>query len=421
MRERREYRVADMKLAPEGHKKIAWAWQYMPVIRLIKEKQTAGGRRPLDGHTVACCLHLEAKTACLLKVLKDLGATVAACGSNPLSTQDPICAALAEDGIHVFSSRGMTAAQYDEDIESVLAWSPDIIIDDGGDTVAMIHDRFPELVSKVWGGCEETTTGIKRLKAMDAQGLLKFPMLAVNDALSKYLFDNRYGTGQSVWTAMMTATNSVIAGKNVVVVGYGWCGKGVAKRADGLGAHVIVCEVDPHRALEAHMDGYRVMDIAQASEVGDMFVTVTGNTKVLREEHFKKMRDGVFLANAGHFDVEVYIPDLEKAASKVYESRAGVRTYETADGRRLHLLAEGRLVNLAAGDGHPIEIMDMSFATQLLSAIYIVDHASELRRGLQNVPHHLDDIVANAKLETLGLKLEHLTEEQEAYLKDWRS
>lgn len=421
MRERKEHRVADIKLAPEGHKKIAWAWQYMPVIRLIKEKQTAGGKLPLDGHTVACCLHLEAKTACLLKVLKDLGATVAACGSNPLSTQDPICAALAEDGIHVFSSRGMTPAQYDDDIESVLAWSPDIIIDDGGDTVAMIHDRFPELVSKVWGGCEETTTGIKRLKAMDAQGLLKFPMLAVNDALSKYLFDNRYGTGQSVWTAMMTATNSVIAGKNVVVVGYGWCGKGVAKRADGLGAHVIVCEVDPHRALEAHMDGYRVMDIAQASEVGDMFVTVTGNTKVLREEHFKKMRDGVFLANAGHFDVEVYIPDLEKVASKVYESRADVRTYETADGRRLHLLAEGRLVNLAAGDGHPIEIMDMSFATQLLSAIYIADHASELRRGLQNVPHHLDDIVANAKLETLGLKLEHLTDEQEAYLKDWRS
>jgi adenosylhomocysteinase len=417
---REEYLVADMNLASEGRGRIDWAWQYMPVLRLILEKELAGGKKPLAGHTVAACLHLEAKTACLLKALKDLGATVSAAGSNPLSTQDPICAALAEYGVHVFSKHGMSAAEYEENLCRMLAWEPDVLIDDGADTVALIHEKFRSLAPRIRGGCEETTTGIKRLRAMDSEGLLLFPMLAVNDALSKYLFDNRYGTGQSVWDAIMRTTNCTVAGRTVVVIGYGWCGKGVAKRAAGLGASVVVAEINAHRALEAHMDGYRVMDIAQASEVGDIFVTVTGNTQVIRKEHFEKMKDGVLLANAGHFDVEVYIPHLEEIASKIYDSRANIRTYETADGRRLHLLGEGRLVNLAAGDGHPIEIMDTSFATQFLSALYIAK-GGELKKGLQQVPAFIDDMVAGYKAESLGLRLERLTPEQEKYLVDWRA
>ena len=417
---REEYLVADMNLASEGRGRIDWAWQYMPVLRLILEKELAGGKKPLAGHTVAACLHLEAKTACLLKALKDLGATVSAAGSNPLSTQDPICAALAEYGVHVFSKHGMSAAEYEENLCRMLAWEPDVLIDDGADTVALIHEKFRSLAPRIRGGCEETTTGIKRLRAMDSEGLLLFPMLAVNDALSKYLFDNRYGTGQSVWDAIMRTTNCTVAGRTVVVIGYGWCGKGVAKRAAGLGASVVVAEINAHRALEAHMDGYRVMDIAQASDVGDIFVTVTGNTQVIRKEHFERMKDGVLLANAGHFDVEVYIPHLEEVASKIYDSRANIRTYETADGRRLHLLGEGRLVNLAAGDGHPIEIMDTSFATQFLSALYIAK-GGELKKGLQQVPSFIDDMVAGYKAESLGLKLERLTPEQEKYLVDWRA
>lgn len=417
-RKKEDYSIFDIDLAPEGRARVDWAWQFMPVIRLIREKELA--KKPLAGHTVAACLHLEAKTACLLKVLKDLGATVSAAGSNPLSTQDPICAALAEYGIHIFSRHGMSHAEYDENLKKMLAWEPDILIDDGADAVALIHREFRDLASRIRGGCEETTTGIKRLRAMDSEGLLEFPMLAVNDALSKYLFDNRYGTGQSVWDSIMRTTNSVIAGKTVVVIGYGWCGKGVASRAGGLGANVAVCEINAHRALEAHMDGYRVMDITQASEVGEIFVSVTGNAQVIRKEHFSRMRDGAILSNAGHFDVEVCIPHLEELAVKIYESRKNIRTYETADGRRLHLLGEGRLVNLASGDGHPIEIMDMSFATQLLSALYIAE-GGELKKGLQRVPAFIDDIVANYKIESLGLKLEKLTPEQEKYLNDWRA
>ena len=419
MTERESYKVADIALAAEGRVRMDWAWQYMPVMRLIRERETAGGQRPLEGHTVACCLHLEAKTACLLAALKDLGATVAASGSNPLSTQDPICAALADYGVHVFSWHGMSAAEYDRNLERMLAWEPDVVIDDGCDTVAMIHGRRADLIPGILGGCEETTTGIKRLAAMDAEGLLKFSMLAVNDAMSKYLFDNRYGTGQSVWDAIMRTTNFVIAGKTVVVCGYGWCGKGVASRAAGLGAKVVVTEVNPHRALEAHMDGYRVMDMLQASEAGEIFVTVTGNMSVIRREHFERMKDGALLANAGHFDVEVCVPDLADMAVKIYDSRKNIRTYEMAGGRRIHLLGEGRLANLAAGDGHPIEIMDMSFATQLLCALHIAK-GSELKKGLQVVPAFIDDMVAACKAESLGIRLEKLTPEQERYLRDWR-
>lgn len=416
---REDYRIKDINLAPEGSRRIDWAWRRMDVLSLIREKELAGGARPLAGHTVAACLHLEAKTACLLKVLADLGATVAAAGSNPLSTQDPICAALADYGVHVFSHHGMSSGEYIENLERMLAWEPDVLIDDGADTVALIHEKHRSLIPRILGGSEETTTGIKRLRAMDAGGLLEFPMLAVNDALSKYLFDNRYGTGQSVWDAITRTTNCVIAGKVVAVVGYGWCGKGVASRADGLGAQVVVVEIDPHRALEAHMDGYRVMNMKEAAAAGDIFVTVTGNTRVIREEHYRHMKDGALLANAGHFDVEVCIPDLERLAVKQWEARDNVRTYEMSDGRRLNLLGEGRLVNLAAGDGHPIEIMDMSFSTQLLSALYIAGGA-KLERGLSKVPASIDETVARYKAEALGLKLEILTPEQEKYLNDWR-
>lgn len=304
-----EFKIADISLAPEGNRRIEWAWEYMPVLRLIAEKESHD--QPLAGIVVGTCLHLEAKTACLLKVLRSLGATVVTAGSNPLSTQDPICAALVESGIHVFSRRGMTAEEYSNNIKEMLAWDPQIIIDDGGDVVSMVIEQRRDLIPNILGGCEETTTGIKRLQAMAKEHVLPFPMLAVNDAQSKHLFDNRYGTGQSVWDAILRTTNLIVAGKRVVIAGYGWCGKGASKRAAGLGARVIIVEVDPHRALEAYMDGFEVMDMNEASKAGDVFITVTGDTKVIRREHFLQMKDGVLLCNAGHFDVEVYVPDLK--------------------------------------------------------------------------------------------------------------
>lgn len=411
-----DFKIADIKLAPEGHRRIDWAWQYMPVLKLIAEKEAE--KKPLAGVTIGACLHLEAKTACLLRVLKELGAEVAAAGSNPLSTQDPICAALAESGIHVFSRRGMSTAEYSENLREMLNWEPQVIIDDGGDVVAMLIEERKDLAGKIMGGCEETTTGIKRLKAMAAEGVLPFPMLAVNDAESKHLFDNRYGTGQSVWDAIMRTTNLVVAGKNVVIAGYGWCGKGTSKRAAGLGARVTVVEANPHRALEALMDGFEVTNMNDAARKGDIFISVTGNTKTIRREHFEVMKDGVILANAGHFDVEAYVPDLREMAARTYSSRSGIDTYVMPDGRRLHLLGEGRLVNLAAGDGHPVEIMDLSFAMQLLSALYI--SRNKLAPGLYKVPAELDRRVAELKLESLGITIEKLTPEQESYMADWR-
>jgi len=395
---------------------MEWAWEYMPVLRLIKEKEAASG--PLAGLVIGTCLHLEAKTACLLKVLLDLGATVVATGSNPLSTQDAVCAALVEHGVHVFSKRGMSAAEYEENISEMLDWGPQILIDDGGDVVSTIVNRRRDLIPNLLGGCEETTTGIKRLRAMEREGVLPFPMLAVNDAQSKYLFDNRYGTGQSVWDAILRTTNLTVAGKNVVIAGYGWCGKGTAVRAKGLGASVVVVEIDPHKAIEAVMDGFKVMDMCEAAGVGDIFITVTGNTKVIRKEHFVRMKDGALLCNAGHFDVEVYVPDLKEAAKEIRASRDNIDTYILEDGRRLHLLGEGRLVNLAAGDGHPVEIMDLSFAIQLLSCLYL--SKNKLEPGLYNVPKDLDKMVSELKLESMGIKLEKLMPEQEAYLASWR-
>ncbi|NLX84763.1 MAG: adenosylhomocysteinase [Synergistaceae bacterium] len=413
---RNEFKIADISLAPEGHRRIDWAWEYMPILKLIAEREEK--RKPLEGLVIGCCLHLEAKTACLLKLMHKLGATVVTAGSNPLSTQDPICAALVEKGVHVFSRRGMTPQEYSDNIEEMLRWDPQIIIDDGGDVVSMIIEKRRDLIPSILGGCEETTTGIKRLQAMQAEGVLPFPMLAVNDAQSKYLFDNRYGTGQSVWDAILRTTNLIVASKRVVIAGYGWCGKGTARRAAGLGAKVIIVEIDPHRALEAIMDGFEVMDMLKASKIGDIFITVTGNTKVIRKEHFMRMKDGVLLCNAGHFDVEVCIPDLADLAIETQATRDNILTYILPVGRRIHLLGEGRLVNLAAGDGHPVEIMDLSFAVQLLSCIYI--SKCKLAPGLYNVPADLDAKVAELKLESMGIKIEQLTQEQREYLAAWK-
>ncbi|MBQ7263077.1 MAG: adenosylhomocysteinase, partial [Synergistaceae bacterium] len=323
------FKVADMGLADRGLKKIEWAWRYMPSLQFSYDKYASA--RPFEGATIAACLHLEAKTANLLIALTKLGATVAACGSNPLSTQDDICAALAHEGVHVYSHRGMTTEEYFGYVKTVLGYRPNVIIDDGADLVATLHTDMRELLPGVIGGSEETTSGVKRLRAMAADGTLEFPMIAVNDALSKYLFDNRYGTGQSVWDGFIRTTNMIVAGKTVVVVGYGWCGRGVAMRAAGLGAHVIVTEVDPHKACEALMDGFRVMSLEQAAPLGDIFLTLTGNLNVIRREHMERMKDGAVLGNAGHFDVEISKPDLSALAERVEQLRDNVDTYVMKD------------------------------------------------------------------------------------------
>ena len=362
-----DFKVADLSLAEHGQNKIDWAWQYMPSLQFLFNKYKDA--KPFKGAVIAACLHLEAKTANLLIALKNLGAEVAACGSNPLSTQDDICAALAKNGVHVYSHRGMSTQEYFDYVKTVLSYKPNVIVDDGADLVASVHKDMPELIANILGGSEETTSGVKRLKAMSTQGVLKFPVIAVNDALSKYLFDNRYGTGQSVWDGFIRTTNMIVAGKTVVVVGYGWCGRGVAMRAAGMGAHVIVTEVDPHKACEALMDGFRVMSMDEAAAIGDIFLTLTGNIHVIRREHFAKMKNGVVLGNAVHFDVEISKPDLNSLAVKVIKLRDNIDTYVMADGRRINLLGEGRLTNLACADGHPIEIMDLSFSLQLEAAL----------------------------------------------------
>ena len=411
-----EFEVKDMSLAEHGLKKIDWAWQYMPSMQYSYEKYKDA--QPFKGAVIAACLHLEAKTANLLITLKKLGAIVAACGSNPLSTQDDICAGLAERGVHVYSHRGMTTEEYFKYVNKVLDYKPNVIIDDGADLVATLHTERKELIPNILGGSEETTSGVKRLRAMNNDGVLKFPMIAVNDALSKYLFDNRYGTGQSVWDGFVRTTNMVVAGKTVVVVGYGWCGRGVAMRAAGLGAHVIVTEVDPHKACEALMDGFRVMSMEEAAPLGDVFLTLTGNIHVIRREHFEKMKNGVVLGNAGHFDVEISKPDLESLAVKKEQLRDNIDTYIMKDGRRINLLGEGRLTNLACADGHPIEIMDLSFSLQLEAALYIYTH--KIANGLYPVPMEIDREVMNSKLAALGVKIDSMTPEQVEYMKSWQ-
>lgn len=406
--------IRDIKLAPSGHDKIAWVKNFMPVLRSIDEEYSK--TKPFAGKKVVITMHLEAKTAYLALVFKNAGAEVIATGSNPLSTQDDVVAALVEDGVTVYSWYNCTNEEYDMFIDKALDCNPDMIIDDGGDLVARIHNERPELIDRIIGGSEETTTGVIRLKALAEQGKLKFPMIAANDAYCKYLFDNRYGTGQSTWDGIMRTTNLVIAGKTVVIAGYGWCGKGGAMRAKGLGANVVITEVDPIKAIEAVFDGFRVMPMGEAAKIGDIFLTLTGCDNVINEKHFALMKDGAMMANSGHFDVEINKVDLLKNSVSHRSVRKNIEEYVQKDGRKLYLLAEGRLVNLAAGDGHPAEIMDLSFGVQFFSALHILNHHQEMENKVYLMPEEINTKIAQIKLKALGVELDELTEEQKAYL-----
>lgn len=409
-----ESMIRDIKLAPSGHDKIAWVKNFMPVLRSIDEEYSK--TKPFAGKKVVITMHLEAKTAYLALVFKNAGAEVIATGSNPLSTQDDVVAALVEDGVTVYSWYNCTNEEYDMFIDKALDCNPDMIIDDGGDLVARIHNERPELIDRIIGGSEETTTGVIRLKALAEQGKLKFPMIAANDAYCKYLFDNRYGTGQSTWDGIMRTTNLVIAGKTVVIAGYGWCGKGGAMRAKGLGANVVITEVDPIKAIEAVFDGFRVMPMEEAAKIGDIFLTLTGCDNVINEKHFALMKNGAMMANSGHFDVEINKVDLLKNSVSHHPVRKNIEEYVQKDGRKLYLLAEGRLVNLAAGDGHPAEIMDLSFGVQFFSALHILNHHQEMENKVYLMPEEINTKIAQIKLKALGVELDELTEEQKAYL-----
>ncbi len=405
--------IRDITLAPEGEKKIRWVEAHMPVLKSICEDFEK--TQPFKGLKVTVSVHLEAKTGYLACVMKAGGADVYVTGSNVLSTQDDICAAMVKRGIEIFAWHGATEEEYAHHLDEVLKIGPQIIIDDGGDLVNMIHHRYPELIPNVIGGCEETTTGIIRDVAMDKAGELKFPMMMVNDAAMKHLFDNRYGTGQSAFDGINRTTNLVVAGKTVVVAGYGWCGKGVAMRAKGLGANVIVTEIDPVKAIEALMDGFRVMPMAEAAPLGDLFITVTGMRDVITMEHMLMMKDGTLLSNAGHFNVEVDVAALEREAVKKEEQRHNIMGYTLKNGKTLSLLGEGRLVNLACGDGHPAEIMDMSFAVQALSAEYLVKHKDDHLPMINQVPEEIDNEIARRKLASMNVGIDTLTEVQEQY------
>jgi adenosylhomocysteinase len=412
-----ESTIRDLTLAPAGQRKIDWVKAHMPVLTALHNQFSR--EQPFCGKKILMCLHLEAKTAYLALTVQAGGGEVAVVASNPLSTQDDVVAALVENGVRAHAWYGATDREYLEHIHKGLNFEPDYIIDDGGDLVTTIHSKRRELLGKVKGGAEETTTGILRLKAMDRDGRLEFPMISVNDARSKYLFDNRYGTGQSVWDAILRTTNLVVAGKTVCIVGYGWCGKGVALRARGLGAKVIVTEIDPIKAIEAWMDGHEVMPMQQAASVADYFITVTGNKNVITKEHFALMKDGAILANAGHFDVEISKPDLRELAVSQSVVRPNIEEYVLKSGQRVYLLAEGRLVNLAAGDGHPAEVMDMSFALQALALVYLVKDTN-LQPHVHNVPEEIDNRVALMKLQSLGVNIDSLTPEQKQYLAAWQ-
>ena len=410
------YKVRNIDTWESGEMKIRWVRDHMPLLRGLEEDFSE--TKPFKGLRIALSVHMEAKTAYLCRVLAAGGAEMYATGCNPLSTQDDVAAALAHEGLNVFAVHDATPEEYEEGLRSVIAPGPHIIIDDGGDLVSLIHNHFPELIPNVLGGCEETTTGIHRLRALDRAGTLRFPMVLVNDAACKHFFDNRYGTGQSVWDGINRTTNLIVAGKTVVVAGYGWCGKGVAMRAKGFGAEVIVTEVDPVKALEARMDGYSVMPMHEAAALGDLFITVTGCRDVITPDDFRVMKDGAILCNAGHFDVEVDIASLRKMAVETRPARNNIMAYTLENGRTLYILAEGRLVNLAAGDGHPAEIMDMSFAIQALSAKYLSDHRQTLKNGprLIPVPADIDAEVAERKLRSWGVTIDRLTPEQHTYL-----
>lgn len=413
-----DYDVKDLSLAAEGRLRIEWAERDMPVLRQIRERFEA--EKPLAGMRVGACLHVTTETANLMITLKAGGAKVALCASNPLSTQDDVAASLVKHHkIPVFSIRGENNNTYYAHIDSVLDIKPNVTMDDGADLISTLHSKRKDQAQKVWAGAEETTTGVIRLRAMADDGVLLYPVIAVNNAKTKHLFDNRYGTGQSTLDGILRATNVLLAGRRVVVFGYGMCGRGVASRARGLGAHVVVVEVDPLRALEAVMEGFEVSGCASAAEKGDLFITVTGDIHVLRAEHFRKMKDGAILANSGHFNVEIDIPALEKMAKSRRRVRENVEEFLLKDGRRIYLLADGRLVNLAAAEGHPASVMDMSFANQALVVEYVKECHRDLERVVYDVPVELDEEIARLKLASMGIEIDGLTREQEKYLSSW--
>jgi len=413
-----KYDVKNLQLAKKGLLRIEWASNNMPVLNLIKQRFTR--ERPLKGLKISCCLHVTTETGVLAQVLKDGGAEVYLCASNPLSTQDDVAASLAKDlKISVFAIKGEDTKTYYSHMKSALAVRPDITMDDGADLVSTIHQRSIFEHSNIIGGTEETTTGVIRLRALASEGKLRYPIIAVNDAMTKHLFDNRYGTGQSTIDGIVRATNKLLAGSNFVVAGYGWCGKGVAMRAKGMGAKVIVVEVDPLRALEANMDGFEIMPIKDAAKIGDFFVTVTGDINVIRSEHFKAMKDGAIVSNSGHFNVELDIPGLEKLSKKKRFIREFVQEYILKDGRKIYLLGEGRLINLAAAEGHPASVMDMSFANQALSAEYMAKNYKKLKKQVYTVPEDIDKNIASLKLKSLGIRIDTLTPEQKKYLASW--
>ncbi|GMA99608.1 adenosylhomocysteinase [Pelosinus sp. IPA-1] len=409
-----ESMIRDIKLAPQGHDKINWVKEFMPVLNVLNEDLSKS--KPLRGKNIVVTMHLEAKTAYLALVLQNAGANVTVTGSNPLSTQDDVAAALVEKGIKVFAWYNTTEEEYETFLHKALDTKPDIIVDDGGDLVSLLHGERSELLPNILGGSEETTTGVIRLRSLAAEGRLKFPMIAVNDAYCKYLFDNRYGTGQSTWDGIMRTTNLTVTGKTVVIAGYGWCGKGVAMRAKGLGANVIITEVDPIKAIEAVFDGFRVMSMEEAAKFGDIFVTLTGCKHVINGEHIAVMKSGAVLANAGHFDLEINKEHLEELAISKRTVRKNIEEFVMADKRKIYLLAEGRLVNLAAGDGHPTEIMDLSFAMQALAVLHILEHHKEMPNEVFNFPDEVNASVARLKLQALGIRIDTLTDEQKAYL-----
>lgn len=414
----KQYEIRDISLAPSGHRKIQWVKDNMPLLRGLEEEFTK--TKPFEGVKISLSVHLEAKTAYLCLVLAAGGAKMSVTGSNVLSTQDDVAAALADAGLKVYAFHGATQEEYDRHIEMCLEHKANIIIDDGGDLVTCLHERRLDLMEEVWGGCEETTTGVIRLKAMEKAGVLKFPMVAVNDADCKHLFDNRYGTGQSTWDSIMRNTNLIVAAKTVVVVGYGWCSRGIAMRAAALGAKVIVTEINPVKAIEAKMDGFEVMTMAKAAPYGDIFVSATGCCKTITTDHMMTMKDGAILTNAGHFDCEIDMAALEKFAVEKKERRNNIMGYKLPNDKWVNVIGEGRLVNIAAADGHPAEIMDMSFAVQAMSASYIKDNYKNLENKVIDVSREIDDVIARRKLAAWDIEIDKLTAEQEEYLNSWQ-
>jgi adenosylhomocysteinase len=410
------YKVKDISLASKGHLQIEWASKHMPVLNQIQKRFNK--EKPFKGLTIGACLHVTKETAVLVEAFLDGGAKVALCGSNPLSTQDEVAAALAEKGVNVFAWRGQTTEEYYWCVERVIDHKPAITLDDGADLVGTIHSKRTEAITNIKGGTEETTTGVLRLRAMEKTGTLKYAIIAVNDAYTKYLFDNRYGTGQSTIDGILRATNILLAGKNFVVCGYGWCGRGIAMRAHGMGANVIITETNPLRALEAAMNGFQVMPISEAAAIGDIFVTATGDINVIRKEHMQKMKDGTILANSGHFNVEINIKDLEELATSKRNIRPNLDEYTLKNGRKLYLLAEGRLVNLASAEGHPSEVMDMSFSNQALCAEYLAK-TEKMPPKVYQVPKEIDEEVAKLKLNAMRIKIDELIDEQKRYLATW--